>query len=150
MSRPPRPRLPLLEVYRPRLASHSRWPLRGPPLDTGACEKDPLREPRGAVANLREQRVEETARLPEGGEVLVRVGVPDDPYVDAAESETVAVEMFVGENPVAAVTTVLDVDQEAEARELEREIVAGLESGELPLTAAAIEPLATRARSRDT
>ena len=102
------------------------------------------------MATLREHRVEETATLPEGGEVLVRVGVPDDPYIDRKQSETVAVELFVGDNPVAAVNTVLDVDQRSEARQLAREIVAGIESGELALTAAAIEPLATRMRSIDT
>jgi hypothetical protein len=42
------------------------------------------------------------------------------------------------------VTTVLDASDESEARALLREIVAGLESGELEPTAGAIEPLAER------
>jgi len=37
--------------------------------------------------------------------------------------------------------TVLDLDQESEALQLAREIVAGLESGALEPTAGALEPL---------
>ena len=40
--------------------------------------------------------------------------------------------------------TILEPEQDHEARQLAREIVAGLESGELKPTAAAIEPLADR------
>ena len=96
--------------------------------------------------SLREERIEQEAQLPGGGSVLVRVGIPDDPYVDPGQSETVTAEILAGENALAAVNTVLDPDQEAEARELAGEIVAGLESGELPPSAAAIEPLALRPR----
>ncbi len=55
------------------------------------------------------------------------------------------VEVRTDEDEVlAVVNTVLDADQTSEARTLAREIAAGLETGELAPTAAAIEPLADR------
>ena len=78
--------------------------------------------------------------------MIVHVGVPEDPYIPRSELETVDVELWVGDEPVAAVNTVLDPDQDAEARELAREIKLGLESGELAVSAAAIEPLADTPR----
>jgi hypothetical protein len=74
--------------------------------------------------------------------VVVHVGVPDDPYIPRGELETVDVELRSEGHVLAAVNTVLDPDQESEARELAREIAAKLQSGELEPTAAAIEPLA--------
>jgi hypothetical protein len=53
---------------------------------------------------------------------------------------------LVGGNHLAAVNTVLEADQVSEARALAREIVAGLESGDLEPTAAALEPLADQPR----
>lgn len=94
--------------------------------------------------NLRGNRIEETATLPDGREALVRVGVPDDPYIPRRELETVDVEIVLDGRVAAAVNTILEPEQEHEARLLAREIVAGLESGELEPTAAAIEPLADR------
>jgi hypothetical protein len=41
---------------------------------------------------------------------------------------------------------VLSADQSSEARALARDVVAGLESGELEPTAAALEPLADQPR----
>jgi hypothetical protein len=96
--------------------------------------------------SLRGSPVEQTATLPDGREVRVRVGVPNDSYIRRRELDTVDVELFVGDRPVAAVNTVLSPKQEGEARELAREIVAGLESGTLEPTAAAIEPLADEPR----
>jgi hypothetical protein len=96
--------------------------------------------------SLRGRPVEQTATLPDGGEVRVRVGVPEDPYIRRRELETVDVELFVGDRAVAAVNTVLAPEQESEALQLAREIVAGLESGKLEPTAAAIEPLADEPR----
>jgi hypothetical protein len=96
--------------------------------------------------SLRGRTVEERATLPDGREVVVRVGVPEDPYIPRRELETVDVELVLGGRVAAAVNTVLDVDQESEAQELVREIVTGLESGELEPTAAAIEPLADELR----
>ena len=96
--------------------------------------------------SLRSNRVERPARLPDGREVLVRIGVPDDPYIPRRELDTVDVELFVDGRAVAAVNTVLDADQASEALQLAREIVAGLESGKLEPTAAALEPLADQPR----
>ena len=78
--------------------------------------------------------------------MLIEVGVPADPYIPRREQQTVDVELRIEGRVVAAVNTVLGVRQEREARELAREIKAGLESGELAPTAGAIEPLADTLR----
>ena len=96
--------------------------------------------------SLRGRPIVQTASLPDGREVRVRVGVPQDSYIPRRELETVDVELFDGGQALAAVNTVLDPEQEGEALALTREIVAGLESGTLEPTAAAIEPLADRPR----
>ena len=87
------------------------------------------------------------ATLPDGRVVHVRVGVPDDSYIPARELSTVAVELYDEQQHLAAVNTVLAVDQDSEARALLTELVEGLESGELAPTAGAIEPLADRLRT---
>ena len=94
--------------------------------------------------SLRGYRIERPARLPDGREALVRVGVPDDPYIPRRELDTVDVEIAFDGRVAAAVNTILEPEQDHEARLLAREIVSGLESGELEPTAAAIEPLADR------
>jgi hypothetical protein len=94
--------------------------------------------------SLRGYRIERTARLPDGRAALVRVGVPDDPYIPRRELDTVDVEILLDGRVAAAVNTILEPGQEHEAHELAREIVSGLESGELEPTAASIEPLADR------
>ena len=94
--------------------------------------------------SLRAARVEETASISGGETVVVSVGVPRDSYIPPAQSETVNVELWVGDQVLAAVNTILDPGQESEARALAREIAQGLESGELELSAGAIEPLANR------
>ena len=86
--------------------------------------------------------VELTATLPDGREVLIRIGVPDDPYIPKRELHTVDVELFHGEEHLGAVNSVLLPEQESEALALARHIKAGLESGELEPTAGAIAPLA--------
>ncbi|HKA27708.1 MAG TPA: hypothetical protein VKD88_10065 [Gaiellaceae bacterium] len=96
---------------------------------------------------LRGEPIEMTATLPDGRVVQVRVGVPDDTYIAKRELDTVDIELLlVGGNHLAAVNTVLEADQVSEARQLAREIVSGLESGELEPTAAALEPLADQPR----
>jgi hypothetical protein len=95
---------------------------------------------------LRSHPVERDARLPDGRIVHVRVGVVEDGYIRRRELNTVDVELYYGEQHLAAVNTVLDADQESEALALAREIVAGLESGDLQPTASAIEPLADQLR----
>jgi hypothetical protein len=96
--------------------------------------------------SLRGRTIEQRATLPDGREVVVHVGVPEDPYIKRSELETVDVELHSGGTVLAAVNTVLDPDQEDEALDLAREIAAGLESGRLEPTAAAIEPLADTLR----
>jgi hypothetical protein len=95
---------------------------------------------------LRSHPIEREAKLPDGRVVRVRVGVVEDGYIKPRELNTVDVELFDGEHHLAAVNTVLDVDQESEALALARDIVSGLESGDLQPTAAAIEPLADELR----
>ncbi len=87
-----------------------------------------------------------TATLPDGRIVDVFVGVPDDPYIPKKDMDTVDVELRSGGEVLAAVNTVLDVDQDSAARQLAREIVGGLEGGSLKPTAGAIEPLADELR----
>jgi hypothetical protein len=86
--------------------------------------------------------VELTATLPDGREVLIRIGVPDDPYIAKRELHTVDVELTSGGEHLAAVNSVLLPEQESEALALARHIRNGLESGELEPTAGAIAPLA--------
>ena len=92
--------------------------------------------------SLRGNPVGTTAKLPDGREVGVRVGVPDDPYIPKRELDTVTVELEWNGEHLAVVNTILDANQDGEARTLAREIVAGLESGKLEPTAGAIERLA--------
>jgi hypothetical protein len=91
------------------------------------------------------ETIEERALLPAGGEALVRVGIFEDPYI-GDDTDTVGIEVVVDGETTAALNTVLDADQDAEARELVEEIIRGLESGALEPTAAAIEPLADEPR----
>lgn len=96
--------------------------------------------------SLRGAPLEAEVRIPDGRIVGVRVGVPDDSYIPKRELDTVTVELYANGEHIAAVNTVLDADQTDEAHELLKEIVTGLESGDLPPTAGAIEPLADRLR----
>jgi hypothetical protein len=86
--------------------------------------------------------VVETAALPDGREAEIRIGVPQDDYVPARELDTVALEVRVDGEVVAALNTVLEPEQDGEARRLAREIADGLSSGRLEPTAGALEPLA--------
>jgi hypothetical protein len=86
--------------------------------------------------------IERTATLPDGRQVLIRIGVPDDGYIAKRELRTVDVELYEGEQHLAAVNTVLLPEQESEALALARAIAEGLESGELEPTAGSIAPLA--------
>ena len=95
--------------------------------------------------SLKGNPITETATLPDGRSVEIGVGLVRDPYVDDA-TDTVGIELREGDEVLASLNTVLDLDQDSEARELAREIRAGLESGELEPTAGAIEPFADRPR----
>jgi hypothetical protein len=96
--------------------------------------------------SLRGEPIDVTATLPDGRTIRIRIGVPEDSYIARRELDTVDIELFDGGQHLAAVNTVLGAGQESEARALAREIVAGLESGELEPTAAALEPLADEPR----
>ncbi len=98
------------------------------------------------AVTLREAPVEQEARLPDGRSAVVRVGLFPDPYVDRREITTVSIELSVDGEPAAFVDTVLEPEQDSEARELAREVARGLEAGSLAPTAEAIEPLADELR----
>ncbi len=91
--------------------------------------------------SLRGNPVVQTAALPDGREVEIRIGVPGDDYVPARELDTVALEVRVDGEVVAALNTLLEPEQDSEARRLAREIADGLSSGRLEPTAGALEPL---------
>jgi hypothetical protein len=96
---------------------------------------------------LRSTPVVEHASLPGGGTVSVWVGVPDDPYYDdKSQLTTVDIQLHEGRSVVASVSTVLDPDQESEARELARDVKAALESGEIGLHAHDLERFADQLR----
>jgi hypothetical protein len=95
---------------------------------------------------LRGNPIHETATLPDGRVIEIRVGVPEDSYIRRRDLNTVTVELASDGEHLAAVTTVLDADQTGEARQLANEIKNGLESGTLEPTAGAIEPLAEELR----
>src|SRR5919201_299623 len=65
--------------------------------------------------SLRGRPIHRTATLPDGRELQVRVGVPEDSYIPRRELDTVDVELFADGRAVAAVNTVLSADQESEA-----------------------------------
>lgn len=96
--------------------------------------------------SLRGHRVTETATLPDGREIVVDVGLARDDYIRPRDNETVSIELRDGEQVLAVLNTVLDPDDDSEARALAREVAAGLASGALQPTAGAIEPLADRPR----
>jgi hypothetical protein len=94
--------------------------------------------------SLRGNRVLRTAKLPDGREVVIDVGIAEDSYVAAKDTETVTVEIRAGGEVLAVLNTLLEPDDDSEARTLARDIAAGLESGAIEPTAEAIEPLADR------
>jgi hypothetical protein len=97
--------------------------------------------------NLLAHPVVEHASLPNGGTVTVWVGVPDDPYFDdKSQLTTVDIQLREGNAVVASLSTVLDPDQDSEARQLAREVRAALEAGEIGLHASELEPFADRLR----
>lgn len=92
--------------------------------------------------SLRGQPVEESATLPDGRDVVVRVAIANDDYIPRRERHTVALELLFDGRVEATVNTVLDPAQVSEARTLAREVASRLASGDLEPTAGAIEPLA--------
>ena len=96
--------------------------------------------------SLRAHPIEREATLPDGRVVRVRVAVPDDSYIAQKELDTVTLELIDEGEHLAVVSTVLNADQDSEARALAEEVVIGLESGALAPTAGALEPLADTLR----
>ena len=96
--------------------------------------------------SLRAAPIVEHASLPEGGTVTVWVGVPDDSYIAKSEQTTVDIQLHEGNAVIASLTTVLDPDQDSEARQLAREVKSAIEAGELGLHANELEPVADRLR----
>jgi len=91
---------------------------------------------------LRTNPIERPAALPDGRQLVVRVGIPDDPYLPKGENDTVALELLHDGEVSATVNTVLRPENEKEALALAKDVAARLESGDLQPTAGALEPLA--------
>ena len=97
--------------------------------------------------SLRASPVVEHAALPNGGTVIVWVGVPDDPYIDDKRNlTTVDIQLHEGNAVIASLSTVLEPEQTSEALQLAREVKAALEAGEIGLHASELEPFADRLR----
>jgi hypothetical protein len=83
----------------------------------------------------------EQARLPDGREARIRVGIAEDSYIVDRDMNTVVLEVRLGRGVVAALDTILDPLQVSEARHLATRVREGLSSGELEPTAGSLEPL---------
>jgi len=83
----------------------------------------------------------ETARLPDGRQARIRVGIAEDSYIADRDSNTVVLEVRIGPGVAAVLDTVLDADQVSEARHLAARVHEGLSSGTLQPTASSLEPL---------
>jgi hypothetical protein len=96
---------------------------------------------------LRSTPVVEHASLPQGGSVTIWVGVPDDPYYDdKSQLTTVDIQLHEGNGIVASISTVLNPDQDSEARQLALDVKAAIESGEIGLHAHELERFADQLR----
>jgi hypothetical protein len=105
---------------------------------------EPLWQDRGV--SLRSAPLERDVTLPDGRVVRIRIGLAEDSYIPASALDTVTLELYGDGEHLAAVSTILDADQDGEARALLREVAAGLEAGTLAPTAGALEPLADSLR----
>ena len=85
--------------------------------------------------------VHETARLPDGREASIRVGIAEDPYIADKDLNTVVLEVRIGRGVVAVLDTILDAEQESEARHLAERVREGLSSGALEPNAHSLGPL---------
>ncbi len=83
----------------------------------------------------------ETARLPDGREAHVRVGVAQDSYIADADMTTVILEVRIGGGVAAVMDTILDPAQVSEARHLASRVREGLTSGALEPTVHSLGPL---------
>jgi hypothetical protein len=115
----------------------------GQTVTTGPDDVYPARLPgHPDLVSLRSTGIEQSTLLPDGRPVVVWVGVPDDPYIDKGELDTVALEVRVDDEVAATLDTVLAPSQDSEARRLVRAVASGLEDGSLEPTAGDLEPLA--------
>jgi hypothetical protein len=94
------------------------------------------------AVSLRGHPVEETATLPDGREVVVRIGLLDDPYIKRRENDTITLDLVIGDEVEATVETVLEPQHVSEARALAREVAGKLSAGELQPTAGSVEHIA--------
>ena len=95
--------------------------------------------------SLRNEPVERPVTIPDGRTGVLRIGLADDPYI-GRRTDTVALELTLEGEPVAALTTLLGPDDVRGGQELAEQLAAGLESGDLEPTAGALEPLANEPR----
>ena len=85
--------------------------------------------------------IHETARLPDGREVSIRVGIAEDSYIADRDLNTVVLEVRAGRGVLAVLDTILGAEQVDEARHLADRVREGLGSGELEPTAHSLGPL---------
>ena len=83
----------------------------------------------------------ESTHLPDGRPVKIRVGVAEDPYIADNLLSTVVLEVKVGGHVSAVMDTILNPDQESEARHLAERVKEGLSSGDLEPTVHSLGPL---------
>jgi hypothetical protein len=84
----------------------------------------------------------ESAHLPDGRNARIRVGIAEDPYVADKDSNTVVLEVRIGNGVAAVIDTVLEPDQVDAARHLAARVRDGLESGDLEPATSSLERLA--------
>jgi hypothetical protein len=83
----------------------------------------------------------EMARLPDGREARIRVGLAEDPYIAERDENTVVLEVRIGRGVVAVLDTILGGEQVEQARHLVKRVQEGLSSGDLKPTASSLGPL---------
>jgi hypothetical protein len=84
----------------------------------------------------------EHAHLPDGRSARIRVGIAEDSYIADRDSNTVTLDVRIGNNVAAVMDTILDAEQTSEARHLAQRVRDGLASGDLEPTTHSLEPFA--------
>jgi hypothetical protein len=93
------------------------------------------------LVSLHGNPILETAHLPDGRQAHIRVGIAEDPYIADRDLNTVVLELRIGGGVVAVLDTILDAEQESEARHLADRVREGLTAGTLQPTASSLGPL---------